>query len=124
MTETKICLSSDVVFDFLTGDETAIQKIKLYANEDLCITSLTLFELRSVAEKQESISEMLSYLSVLDFDSRAAEVAARIVREDLHHSIARSTKTVINAAICISNNSLLFTRDRAGFEAIRGLKLV
>lgn len=124
MNETKICLSPEVVFDFLTGDEATLQKIKLYSNEDLCITSLTLFEIRSVVEKQETVSEFLNFITILDFDVQAAEGAARIIREDLHHSISRSTKCAINAAICISHNAFLFTKDRAGFEGIRGLKLV
>ena len=124
MAGTKICLATEVVFDFLTGDEPTLQKIKLYSTEDLCVTSLTLFELRSVVEKQDSVSEFLNYLSILDFDSPSAEVAARIIREDLHHSNIRNTKSTINAAICISNNAFLFTKDRASFEGVRGLKLV
>ncbi len=113
-----------MIFDFLTGDEATVQKIKLYSNEDLCISSLTLFELRSAVEKQEAVSEFLNYVSVLDFDSQAAEGAARIIHEDLHHGNSRSTKSAINAAICISHNAFLFTKDRAEYEGIRGLKLV
>ncbi len=124
MMDTKICISTEVIFDFFIGEETAIQKIKFYSNENLCLTSFTLFELRCVVEKQEVISELLGYFSILDFDSRAAEIAARIIRDDLHRSASRNTKTVINAATCISNNSLLFTKDRASFEGIRDLKLV
>ncbi len=124
MVETKICLAPEVVFDFLTGDEATVQKIKLYSNEELCITSLTLFEIRSVVEKQEAVSEFLNFLSILDLDVQAAETAARIIREDLHHGNSRSTKATLNAAICLSNNTLLFTKDRASCEGIRGLKLV
>lgn len=124
MASTKICLATEVVFDFLTGDEPTLQKIKLYSTEDLCITALTLFELRCVVEKQNSVSEFLNFVSILDFDAQSAEVAARIIREDLRNNKVRNTKSTINAAICISNNALLFTKDRASFEAIRGLKLV
>ncbi len=124
MAEIKICLSPEVVFDFLTGDDATIQKIKLYSNEDLCITSLTLFEIRSVVEKQEAVSEFLSFISILDFDAQAAETAARIIREDLHHGMSRSTKNTINAAICIANSAFLFTKERMGFDGVRGLKLV
>lgn len=124
MAETKICLSSEVVFDFLVGDEATVQKVKLYSNEELCITALTLFELRCVVEKQEAVSEFLNFVSVLDFDTQAAEISARIVREDLHNGVNRATKNTINAGICISHGALLFTKDRAGFEGIRTLKLV
>ncbi len=124
MVETKICLAPEVVFDFLTGEESTVQKVKLYSHEDLCITSLTLFEIRSVVEKQDAVSEFLNFVSIMDFDSKAAETASRIIREDLHNGISRGTKNVINAAICVSNNAFLFTKDRAGFESIRGLKLV
>ncbi|MEW6528794.1 MAG: type II toxin-antitoxin system VapC family toxin [Candidatus Micrarchaeota archaeon] len=124
MMDTKICISTEVIFDFLIGEENAVQKIKLYSNEDLCMTSLTLFELRSVAEKQERISELLGYFTILDFDSHAAEIAAHIVRNDLHYGINRNTKSVINAAICITNNSLLFTKNRANFEGIKNIKLI
>jgi tRNA(fMet)-specific endonuclease VapC len=124
MAGTKICLSPEVVFDFLTGDDSTVQKIKLYSNEDLCITSLTLFEIRSVVEKQEALSEFLNFITILDFDVQAAESAARIIREDLRVSNSRSTKSAINAAICITHNALLFTKDRMSYEGIKGLKLV
>lgn len=124
MNETKICLSPEVVFSFLTGDEATVQKIKLYSNEDLCITALTLFEIRSVVDKQDVVSEFLNFITILDLDVKGAEAAARIIREDLHNSNNRSTKSAINAAICISNNALLFAKDRASYEGIRGLKLV
>lgn len=124
MAGTKICLATEVVFDFLTGDEPTLQKIKMYSTEELCITSLTLFELRCVVERQGTVSEFLNYISILDFDSQSAEVAARIIHEDLHYGNQRPTKSAINAAICISNNAFLFTKDRASVEGIRGLKLV
>ncbi|MFA5077340.1 MAG: type II toxin-antitoxin system VapC family toxin [Candidatus Micrarchaeia archaeon] len=124
MAGTKICLSSDVVFDFLTGDENTKQKIKMYSTEDMCITSLTLFELRCAVEKQDVVSEFLNYVSVMDLDTSASEAAARIIKEDLRHGNTRSTKSTLNAAMCIANNVLLFTKDRASFDGIRGLKLV
>lgn len=124
MAEAKICISSEAIFDFLTGDEATVQKVKLYSNDELCVTSLTLFELRSAVEKQEAVSEFLNFVSILDFDARAAEMAARIIRDDLHNSMNRSTKSTITAAVCISNNAFLFTKDRAGYEGIKGLKLV
>lgn len=125
MASTKICLDTSVVFDFLTGEEATVQKIKLYSNEDLCITSLTLFELRSVVDKQETVSEFLNFLSnVLEFDGNAADVAARIIKDDLHHGASRNTKSTMNAAICMGHNVVLFTKERSEFEGIRGLKLV
>ncbi len=124
MVGTKICLDSGVVFDFLTGEENAKQKIKLYSKEDLCITSITLFEIKSVVEKQEIISELMSFMTVLNFDENAAEIAAHILREDLHYGTTRGTKNIMNAAICIANDTLLFTKERKEFEGIKKLKLV
>lgn len=124
MIETKICLDSGVIFDFLVGEESTRQKIKFYSHESLCITSLTLFEIRSVVEKQEVVSELLGFFTVVGFDDSAAEAAAKIVREDLHHGNSRNTKSTLNAAVCIANDMLLFTKDRREFEGIRGLKLV
>lgn len=124
MTETKMCLASEVVLDFFIGGEATVQKVKLYSNEDLCISVLTFFELRSIIEKQEIVSEFLNFITILDFDVKAAETAANILRSDLHNGISRSTKDTINAAICISNNCLLFTKNRRDFEGIKALKFV
>lgn len=124
MSETRICLSTDVLIDFFLGKEPIIKKIKFYSNEQLYITSLTLFEIRSVAEKQEILSEFLNFVSVLNFDEQSGECAARILRKDMTQGINRSINTILTAAICISNNAFLFTKDRSSVEGIKELKLV
>lgn len=124
MVSTKICLATEVVIDFLKGDENTIQKIKLYSNEELFITVFTLFELRSLIKKKEVVSEFLNYVSVLPFDERASEIAVKILLDDKIHHIERNNYYIFNAAICIANDVLLFTKERAYYEGIKLLKFV
>jgi predicted nucleic acid-binding protein len=120
----KICISTEVMLDFLTGDENTGQKIRMYTNDVLCITAITLFELRCVVDTAGALAEVLPHFNVLDFDQKSVEEASKIFRDSVSSGIARDSRQAIVAGICIANDALYFTKDRTGFDGIRGLKLV
>ena len=121
----KICLDTDVVFDFLRGEQTTVEKLKHYsAREDICISSFTLFQLMSTIKKTEVIFSFVNSLNILDFDKKSATIASKILKELTEKGVKTSIDSIITAAICLHNNAFLFTKTRKKFDGINGLKLV
>lgn len=121
----KICLDTGVVFDFLKGEQTVVEKLKYYAaREDICITSFTLLQLLSTIKKPEIVFSFVNSLNILDFDKKAATIAAKIFQELNEKRMKTGIESIVTASICIKDNSFLFTKSRKKFEGIRGLKLV
>lgn len=120
----KICLDSQVILDFLKGDNIIVEKIKYYADEELCATTLTLFELLVSVKKVEIINQFVKNITPLNFNENCGVIAARIYNDLRDAGNIRPVRNVINAAICIDNGAFLVTKNRKDYEKIRGLKLV
>lgn len=121
----KICLDRDALLSFLLGEQKTVDKIKYYVpKEMLCITPLAYFEIMAIVKNQEVANNFLNVFRILNFDEKTARIAANIQR-DLHERGYKANMDVlITAAICISNNAYLFTKNRQEYERIKGIKLV
>jgi len=122
----KICLDFEIALDFLRGDPATIEKLKYYADrEELCITSLTMLHLLETISKPDVVAAFSANVTVLPFDKRAAQTAMKIMNELREQGDGgQMTDTVLTAAICQSNDALLFARAPAKFSRIKGLKKV
>ncbi|MFH2106255.1 MAG: PIN domain-containing protein [Candidatus Micrarchaeota archaeon] len=121
----KICLDTDVVFDFLKGEKSIVEKLRYYsAREEICVSSLTLFEIMTTIKKQEVVFSFVNSLNILDFDKKSATIAARIFDELEEKGMKVTMENMVTAAVCIKNNAFLFTKTRKKYEGIQGLKLV
>ena len=122
----KICLDTEIAIDFLKGEAAAVEKLRYYADrEEICINTLTLVQLLSAIKKQEIANTLINSVTILDLDKKSANLAARLIqdsKENGHNH--KHMDSIITAAICISNNAFLFTKDRKKFEGMKGLKLV
>ncbi len=120
----KICLDCSVALEFLKGEPTIVEKIKYYSDEEICITSPTIYELMTSVKKTEVVDQFIRNITSLPFNESSSIIASRIYRELKEIGISHSTKNIINASICIDNNAFLFTAQRKNYEKIRRLKLV
>lgn len=128
----KICLDFDTAVDFLRGEQSTIEKMRYYtAHEEICITSFTLLHLTEAVSKPEVVMAFANSVTVLPFDRRAAQQAARIRREIEEKGDAeKKMEVVLTAAICIANDAVLFSREQPGsrapskFDGIKDLKKV
>jgi predicted nucleic acid-binding protein len=122
---TRICLDFDVMFDFLKGNRQTVEKIRHYVeHEELSITAVTFFELVSSIKKKGRVLRLLDSLTLLPFDKDAALRANRIYESMQKKSSEAGMRELVNAAICINNEALLYTKNRAPYEGIEGLKFI
>ena len=123
--ETRICLDSDVMFDFLKGNRQTVEKIRHYVeHEELSVTSITFFELISSIKKKGRVLRLLDSLTLLPFDKTAALRANRIHESMQKKKAEVGMRELVNSAICIEHKALLYTKNRAPYEGIEGLKFI
>ena len=122
----KICLDTEVAIDFLRGEKATVEKLRYYADrEEICITTPALIQLLSAIRKQEVANSLINSVTILDLDKKSAGIAARLIKESKEQGYNhKNMDSFLNAAICISNNAFLFTKERKRYEGIKGLKLV
>ncbi len=117
----KICLDTDVVLDFLKGEQNTVEKISYYTqNEELCITSITFFELLSAVQNKAKVIGLLESLTLLSFDRAAAYETYKL--NSIYPN--RKLRELFIAGVCTSNKALLFTKSRQFYDGIVDLKLV
>lgn len=122
---TKICLDTDVVLDFLKGHKAAVAKIRHYVDHDeLSITSLTFFELVSAVRKKGRVLPILDNLTLLPFDKKAALRANKIHESLQGQKIEIGMRELMNSSICIENEAWLYTKNRAPYDGVEGLRFI
>lgn len=121
----KICIETEVVLDFLCGEKTAVEKLRYYTERDqICITPFTLVQLTAAIKKPEVLNALIYNVTILPFDKNCGLIASRIVNELKEKGTRANVESIFIAAICIENNALLFTKNRALFDGVKQLKFV
>ncbi|HLC68610.1 MAG TPA: type II toxin-antitoxin system VapC family toxin [Candidatus Bilamarchaeaceae archaeon] len=121
----KICLDSEVALGFLKGERAIVEKLQYYAHrEEVCMDAFTAMEIDASVRKREVAEEFLSSINILPFDRKAAQLATQLIRENKKREMRTPLNALIAAAVCITNNAFLFTKQRNMFEGIKGLRLV
>jgi len=120
----KICIDLDMAIGFLKGETTAVEKIKYYSGEELCVSVFTAYELLSTITKRDVVQQFLSNLTILPFDANSATIASNVRKWSDEKGIEISTSKAFNAAICISNKAYLVSKDHTQYDKIRGLTIV
>jgi len=125
------CLDTNIILDFFNRDKSAVEKIGTLhkANAQITTTSINLYELykgvyRSSRKKEgiEKIERLIATVSVIDYDSKAAETAVRIVEGLRAEGQSISELDSMIAAIAINNDETLVTRD-SHFKRIKELRI-
>ncbi|HRW08663.1 MAG TPA: type II toxin-antitoxin system VapC family toxin [Caldilineaceae bacterium] len=126
MADSKICVDTDIVVEYLQGKHDAF--ITAILRFDTCITSITLFELESVATLTTRQTQLLYqvYLAVntLPFDEEAARKTAQIIKEHRANERQIGLNDALVAGICIAAQVPLLTRKVRSFRHVSNLQLV
>ena len=123
------CLDSDFLVETLRGNiEIKEMKTNIY-HEKLFTTSINAYEIlygaRTSEKNKENMIEakkLLSSLSILDFDEKAADVSSKIDVELTRKGLKIDLKDILIASICIANDVPLMTRNTSHFSRISDLK--
>lgn len=125
-----ICLDTDVLIDFLRGDEKTIEKIKTLTTKkiDLSITSINVFELFKGARSSsynelELVKKFITNFKILNFEINASEKTAEIFNKLKSQGEIVDSLDLMIASIVLCNNCSLLTRNVKHFKNIPELIL-
>ena len=121
-----IIADTDVLIDFLHGQNPSADRVALEMTAGLRTTVITRFELLSGARstrQQNLAKELLSVVPALVLDEDSADRAAGLRRglEESGNAIGMADSLI--AGIVLRHGGVLLTRNRKHFERVPGLKL-
>lgn len=124
------CLDSDIIIEYLRGNESIKSNIENLEKYEFFITSINLCELyRGAFLSQNSeraiglINKFLETVNILDFDVYSCELYGKVYAELKKIGRLTQDSDLMIAAICIANNKILITKNKKHFEKIKGLKV-
>jgi predicted nucleic acid-binding protein len=120
----KILMDTDILVEFLLGNEITARKIENYAGKDaLVISSLTLAEVVYAVNDPNLVVDLVETFPVLEFDDRAALKMVQIL-SSMEFQRKLPFRFVFNASVALANDAVLLTKKRELYSTIPGLKLV
>ena len=125
MLDTNIC-----IYAIKNKPESVIRKVLAQNPEDLCISVITYAELMHGVEKSQAVEKnriamslFLSAITVLDFNSRAAEVYGEIRAELEKQGTPIGPMDLLIAGHAKSQNLVLVTNNTREFVRVPGLQI-
>ena len=124
------CLDTNIVIDYLRGNEEILNKIKNIPNQDFCITTMTLCELYKGAYLSSDIEENLTIIEEFIDNTEIINLKKESCKTfgyeyEILKKKGKKTEEfdLLIASICIEHNKTLVTRNKKHFENINQLKL-
>lgn len=128
MTERRFMLDTDTVSFILRGQGHAGAQLTTHAPSEICLSSISLSELRFGADKRRSkrlhalIDTFTATIEVLPFDAAAATIFGRVCAALESRGTPIGTLDTLIAAHAMSLNLALVTNNTKHFKQARGLK--
>lgn len=123
-------LDTDIVIEFLRGNEKVIKKIRSLPHEtSICITSLTVYELYKgvylIGERQreQEVEEFIRHVKVFQLEEHIEKRAGKIYADLRKNGEIISDADILIAAIVLCNDSVLVTNNINHFKRIKNLKI-
>lgn len=125
--EALVIADTDVVIDFFSGIEPVASTVTDLILEDaLSLTSITVFELYTGItgkKRLKQIDDLISILPVFSLKKNEAQTVARIYNDLKKIGKLIGNQDILIAAICITHDLHLLTRNTEHFSRISRLKL-
>ena len=121
-----IIADSDVLIDFLRGRGEAARVAVELESRSFGTTAVTAFEIRSgarTARQKSAVDTLLDAMTILPFGPEEAQVAAEVRQQVESQGLPIGMADCMIAAICISNDGVLLTRNLKHFERVKALRL-
>ena len=122
-------LDTDTVSYALRGTPGIIEKLKAHRRADLCLSSITVAELRFGANKRNSkkihraIDAFLTGVDVLPFEIAAADRFGAIAADLFESGEPIGQMDTLIAAHALALGAILVTNNQKHFSKVRALKL-
>ena len=122
-----IIADSDVLIDFLRGNGDSAKRIAIeLETRSFGTTVITAFEIRSgarTARQRSAVDTLLDAMNILPFGPEEARIATEVRQQVESQGQPIGMADYMIAAICISNDGVLLTRNLKHFERVKGLRL-
>jgi len=128
MTLRRFMLDTDTVSFVLRGQGEAGAQLTAHAPSEICLSSISLSELRFGADKRRSkrlhglIDTFTATIEVVPFDAAAATLFGRVCAALESRGTPIGTLDTLIAAHAVSLNLVLVTNNTKHFKQVRGLK--
>jgi tRNA(fMet)-specific endonuclease VapC len=130
--ETKICLDTDFLINFLRGKIREIEFVKLNeSNKELVTTYINIFELYYGAYKSNqkknnlnALSLLLKKMHILELDERSARIAGKISAELEKDGHQLDFRDILIGSVALVNDCAILTYNLKHFQNIPGLKCI
>ncbi len=120
----KICLDLSFLLAYLSGEESAVRKIRQEYKEVLYISALTMADLGLILQDATLIDYVREAFEVLAFDERAALLTREVFDEMERAGRKAKERVAMEAAVCMANNAYVLTKKKALYEGISGLRVI
>lgn len=120
----EICLDSDILIE-ISKNNLQLKKELENIEGNFSTTSVNLFEILSGERDNENLDALIEDLNKLNFDESSARAASKIFKSLKKKGNLIDARDIFIGAICIANNSTLFTHNKKHFDRLKefGLKL-
>ena len=119
----KICLDTDIIIAVLKEDRLIIEFLDKITNEDIFITSITVFELFLRHTNLDVIENFIENVQILSLDDNSAKKASELYKLLSKKGEILDLRDLFIASICLNNNLKLLTLNRKHFERVPRLEL-
>lgn len=128
------CLDTSFIIDLINGRVNIVYLEENFANEEIFISSPTIIELIrglnlksnlknvKLGEKEET-KRIISFFHVLELGKEEAELAGEVDAALSNKGETIDLEDIMIAAICISNDEILITKNEKHFKRIGDLKI-
>jgi predicted nucleic acid-binding protein len=126
------CLDTDIMVALLRGEEKAINKIAaLEFVEPLSTTPVNATELfkgafrsKFAQDNVSNVQKLLGNLRILDYNLESSKLSGRIIENLRKNGKTLDDFDAIIAAIVVTHNESLVTRNVKHFQRVPGLKVI
>ena len=126
----KFCLDTDVIIEYLRGDNIIVEKVKKILDESFpYITTITLCELflgayltKHPETEIKKIETIINNSFIVTLDKNSSKIFGAKNKELLDKGRSAEASDLMISSICIINNLTLVTRNKKHFENISELK--
>src|SRR3989344_1899794 len=110
----KICLDSDIIIEILKDNQELKEKLEFMVRteDELCTTSINIFETWSGRENNEAFRLFLEELYRFPFEEESAKKAAVMFNEMKKKGLMIEPRDIFIAAICITHQLSLLTNNK------------
>lgn len=125
-----IVLDTNIVAYFFRGEGQVANNLFAMRPDEIALPAVVVYELRygftrlsQPSKHLPKLVELLRWITVLPFETKTAEIAARIRVETESRGKPTGPLDTLIAATALQHSSILATRNVREFSVIRGLQL-